>query len=177
MRGHYREPKDGFAFSMHSRGKCVKLFANVCSRQMETAFRQVSIQFYCQTNVIFVWAAVIIGLRHRCSSTVKPAVSPFNTVTLMSVADCQVQTWHPLSLHYVKRVTCRIQPLPSGGGGTLIAKDIVDLHGKENTLQRQLIVPVRWQIRDVDEYFLSDFRVSRLGVAAGVLCLQLLYVI
>lgn len=34
----------------------------------------------------------ITGLRHRCSSTAKPAVSPFNTLTLMSVAHCQVQT-------------------------------------------------------------------------------------
>lgn len=67
---------------------------------------------------------VITGLRHRCSSTVKPAVSPFKTLTLMSVAHCQVQTWHPLSLHYVKRVTCRTQ----GRGGGLIAWDILDLH-------------------------------------------------
>jgi len=44
--------------------------------------------------------AVIIGLRRRCSSTVKPAVSPFNTLTLMSVTDRRVQTWHPLSPHY-----------------------------------------------------------------------------
>lgn len=76
-------------------------------------------------------AAVIIGLRHRCSSTVKPAVSPFNTLTLMSGAVCKVQTWHPLSLHYVKWVTCRIQASAIGGGaGRLIAKDIVDLHGE-----------------------------------------------
>lgn len=55
-------------------------------------------------------AMVIIGLRHQCSSTVKLAVSPFNTLILMSGADCQVRTWHPLSLHYVKKMTCRIQP-------------------------------------------------------------------
>lgn len=68
---------------------------------------------------------VITGLGHRCSSTVKLAVSPFKTLTLMSAAHCQVQTWHPLSLHYVKRVTCRTQ----GRGGGLIAWDLLDLHG------------------------------------------------
>lgn len=49
-------------------------------------------------------SAVIIGLRRQWSLTAKPAVSPFNTLTLMSVAECQAQTWHPLSLHYLKRV-------------------------------------------------------------------------
>lgn len=96
--------------------------------------------------------AVIIGLRHRCSSTVKPAVSPFNTLTLMSVAHCRVQTWHPLSLcHYVKRVTCRIEAAAlGGGGGALIAWDAVDLCCKENTLWLQLIVPLHWQDSAVD---------------------------
>lgn len=66
MRGHYCEPKDSVAFSCIEDGKCVKVLgdANICSRQMETAFRQVSIQFYCQTNVTLFGAVVIIGLRH-----------------------------------------------------------------------------------------------------------------
>lgn len=90
-----------------------RLVSNFIVRQMS---------FLCGT-------ASITGLRHQCSSTVKPAVSPFNTLTLMSVAHCQVQKWHPLSLHYVKRVTCGIQAsVLEGKGGGLIARDTVDLH-------------------------------------------------
>lgn len=84
-RDHYCELKDAFAFSMYSRGKYVKLFANICSQQMETAFQQVSIQFYCQTNIIFVW-----DCGNHWADTDVPLL--FILITLMSLTECQVQT-------------------------------------------------------------------------------------
>lgn len=119
-----------YAFKGKSVSNCFPTPTFVLGKWRQLSDRLVSNFIVRQMSFLF-GAMVITGLRHRCSSAVKPAVSPFNTLTLMSVADCQVQTWHPLSLHYVKRVTCRIHGLVLGGGGWgggdgLIAWDIVD---------------------------------------------------
>lgn len=96
-----------YAFKGKSVSNCFPTPTFVLGKWRQLSDRLVSNFIVRQMSFLF-GAMVITGLRHRCSSAVKPAVSPFNTLTLMSVADCQVQTWHPLSLHYVKRVTCRI---------------------------------------------------------------------
>lgn len=126
---------------------------NICSRQIDTAFRQVSVQFYCQTMSFLFGATVIIGLRHRCSYT----VSPFNTLTLMYAAHCRVQTGHPL--HYVKRVTCRIQASAlegwaEGGGGGKFSETLIYMW-KGNTSRLLLIVCLHWQTTDVEGTFIQ----------------------
>lgn len=85
--------------------------------------------FIVRQMSFFFGAAVIIGLRHRCSSMVKPAVSPFNTLTLMSVAECQSPDMTPAVSSLCQEGDMQDSGLsPRGADERLIAKDVVDLH-------------------------------------------------
>lgn len=97
-----------YAFRGKSVSNCLLMPTFVLGKWRQLSDRLVPNFIVRQMSFLF-GAAVIIGPRRRCSSTVKPAVSPFNTLILMSVTDFQVQTWHPLSPHYAKGVTRGIQ--------------------------------------------------------------------
>lgn len=110
MRGHYPRANGWLAFTLIQGGlsvsNCLPSPPTFGLDKRETAFRQVDIQFYCQTNVIFVsrgydndrrWTSVFLSL-------VMLPVSPFNTLTLVG-AHLLDLPWHQLSVHYVKWVT------------------------------------------------------------------------
>lgn len=140
MRGHYREPKDGspsLCIQGESVSNCLSTF--VLGKWRRLSDRLVSNFIVRQMSFLF-GAAVIIGLTLRCSSALKPAVSPFNTLTL------HVRSRLP-SPHMTPAVSSLCgegderdgaRREEEGGTHALIAEDIVDLQEEENTSQEKL---------------------------------------